>query len=201
MTDQQATPEAAAPQTTTATEQDQEAVVALVSDGAHALIIAQFPTMEETQEAYQALQDLERTTSLQIDGVVIASSDAEGKITLGQMTDHSTKKGLKWGVVGGVVLGIVFPPSIIGSAVALGGTGAVLGKVRNVFHRKGIAEELADVMTPGTSGLLALVEDTAVVAVREAMAKADKIVEKAVDEQLAAEIDREAATEKAAISS
>ena len=200
MTEEQASPEAAST-AAAPSEKDQEAVVALVSDGAHALIIAQFPTMEETQEAYQALQDLERTTSLQIDGVVIASSDAEGKITLGQVTDHSTKKGLKWGIVGGVVLGIVFPPSIIGSAVALGGTGAVLGKVRNVFHRKGIAEELADVMTPGTSGILALVEDTAVVAVREAMAKADKIVEKAVDQQLAAEIDREAANEKAAISS
>jgi uncharacterized membrane protein len=97
-----------------------------------------------------------------------------------------------------VLLGIVFPPSIIGSAVALGGTGAILGKVRNVLHRKGLAEELAEVMTPNTSGILALVQDTAVVAVREAMAKADQIVEKAVDDQLAAEIDREAANEKAA---
>jgi uncharacterized membrane protein len=198
MTDQQSTPEASAPATSAPTEQDQEAVVGLVTDGAHALIIARFPTMEETQEAYQALRELERTTSLQIDGVVIASSDANGKITLGQVTDHSTKTGLKWGIVGGVLLGIVFPPSIIGSAVALGGTGAVLGKVRNVLHRKGLAEELAEVMTPGTSGILALVQDTAVVAVRDAMAKADRIVEKAVDEQLAAEVDREAANDKAA---
>ena len=198
MTDATATTETpATTEAAAATEQEQEAVVGLVTDGAHALIIAQFPTMEETQQAYQELQELERTTSLQIDGVVIASSDANGKITLGQVTDHSTKTGLKWGVVGGVVLGIVFPPSILGSAVALGGTGAILGKVRNVFHRKGLAEELAEVMTPGTSGILALVEDTAVVAVREAMAKADRIVEKAIDQQMAAEIDREAALEAA----
>jgi uncharacterized membrane protein len=200
MTDEQASP-AASSTAAAPSEKDQEAVVGLVTDGAHALIIARFPTMDETQEAYQALQELERTTSLQIDGVIIASSDANGKITLGQVTDHSTKTGLKWGVVGGVLLGIVFPPTIIGSAVALGGTGAILGKVRNVLHRKGLAEELAEVMTPNTSGILALVQDTAVVAVREAMAKADQIVEKAVDQQLAAEIDREAANEKAALSS
>jgi len=146
----------------------------------------------------RALQELERTSSLQIDGVAIASSDANGKITLGQVTDHSTKTGLKWGVVGGALLGIVFPPSIIGSAVALGGTGAILGKVRNAIHRKGLADELAGVMKPNTAGIIALVQDTAVVAVREAMAKADAIVEKAIDQQVAAEIQREAKMETAA---
>ena len=50
---------------------------------------------------------------------------------------------------------------------------------------------------PEKSGIAALVEDTAVVAIREALAKADSIVEKAIDEQTAAEIDREAAQAKA----
>jgi hypothetical protein len=43
------------------------------------------------------------------------------------------------------------------------------------------------------------VEDTAVVEVRRALAKADEIVEKAVAKEIAAEIDREAARAKASL--
>jgi len=198
MTDQQTPATASASSDATADDdaQTQEAVVGLVTDGAHALIVAQFPSMEEAQEAYQKLTEIERTTSLQIDGVVVASCDADGKIHLGKVTDHSTKSGLKWGVVGGALFGLVFPPSIIASAVALGGTGALMGKLRNTFNRRGLADELAGAMEPNTSGIIALVQDTAVVAIREALDKADRIVEKAIDQELAAEIDREAAMAK-----
>jgi len=176
-----------------------EVVVELVSDGAHTLIVAQFPTMDAAQSAYEALKDIERGSSLRIDGVVVASCDAEGKVQLGTVTDHSTKNGLKWGVVGGALLGVIFPPSILAGAAGAGVLGATLGKVRNVFHRRGIADELAGVMQPNTSGVVALVEDTAVVAIREALAQADRIVTKAIDKEIAAEIDREAAAAKASL--
>jgi uncharacterized membrane protein len=176
-----------------------EVVVELVSDGAHTLIVAQFPTMDAAQSAYEALKEIERGSSLRIDGVVVASCDAEGKVHLGAVTDHSTKTGLKWGVVGGALLGVIFPPSILAGAAGAGVLGASLGKVRNVFHRRGIADELAGVMQPNTSGVVALVEDTAVVAIREALAQADRIVTKAIDKEIAAEIDREAAAAKASL--
>ena len=181
-------------------DQETEVIVGLVTDGAHTLIVAQFPTMEEAQAAYEELKEIERTTSLRIDGVVVASSDAEGKVHLGTVTEHSTKTGLKWGVVGGAIIGVIFPPSIIASAVGLGVAGAAMGKVRNVVHRAGLADELAGVMEPNTAGIVALVEDTAVVEIRKALDKADRIVAKAIDEQLAAEIDREAALAKESLS-
>lgn len=184
-----------------AAEQDSEAALALVTDGAHTLIVAQFPTRDEAEAAYAALQDIERRSSLRIDGVVIAESDAEGKVHLGKVTEHSTKTGLKWGAVGGAVLGVIFPPSILASAVGLGAVGAAMGKARNVLHRKGLAEELSSVMKPNTAGIVALVEDTAVVEIQRALAKADQIVTKAIDKQLAAEIDREAAMAKESLSS
>jgi uncharacterized membrane protein len=183
---------AASDATASQDQQTPDTIIGLVTDGAHALIVAQFPTMDDAQAAYATLQELERTTSLRIDGVIVASCDAEGKVHLGQVTDHSTKTGLKWGVVGGALLGIIFPPSILAGAVGAGVVGATIGKIRNVFHRSGLAEELAGVMTPNTAGIVAIVEDTAVVKIREALDKADRIVTKAIDEQVAAEIDREA---------
>ncbi len=180
---------------------EQEVVIGLVTDGAHSLIVAQFPTMADAEAAYAQLQEIERTSPLKIDGVVIASCDAEGKVHLGKVTEHSTKTGLKWGVVGGAILGVIFPPSILASAAALGTAGAALGKVRNVVNRDGLADELAGVMKPNTAGIVALVEDTAVVEIRAALAEADAIVEKAINKQIAAEIDREAAAAKDSLTS
>jgi uncharacterized membrane protein len=184
-----------------AEEKEAEAVIGIISDGAHSVIVARFPTIEEAQDAYASLTKLERTTSLRVDAVLIARCDHEGKVHLGTVTEHSTKTGVKWGVVGGVLIGVLFPPSILAGAIAGGAAGGVLGKVRNVFHRHGIADELAKVMKPDTAGLIALVEDTAVVEVQRALAEADEIVTRAVDKQVAAEIDREAAAAKASIAS
>ena len=73
------------------------------------------------------------------------------------MTDHSTRTGLKWGIVGGVVAAVFLPATIVAGAVALGAAGAAAGKARNLSHRLDVENELAGVITPGTSGILALV--------------------------------------------
>lgn len=176
-----------------------ESTVGLATDGAYYLVVGQFPGDEEAQAVYATLEDIEQRTSLRIDAVVIASADAEGAIKLHEATEHSTKTGLKWGVVGGVVLGVIFPPSILASAVGLGVVGSVLGKIRNLSHRSQLKDELAGAIAPGTTGLIVLAEDTAVVEIEKALAKADRIVTKAIDKELTREIDREAAAAKEAV--
>ena len=199
MTDQP-TPEnaqdAVATSSTDGADAKPDAVIGLVTDGAYAVIVGVFSNPTDAQAAYELLSDIERTSSLRIDGVVVASADAEGKIHLGKVTDHSTKTGLKWGVVGGVALGILFPPTILAGAAATGTLGAAIGKVRNATHRSAIADQLEGVLTPNSSGVIALVEDEAVVEIEKALAQAEEIVTKAVDKQVAAEIDREAAAAK-----
>jgi uncharacterized membrane protein len=176
-----------------------EAEIGLITDGAYYLLAGQFASEALADAAYAELEAIEAGTSLRIDGVVIASADQDGKIKFGRVTDHSTKTGLKWGVVGGAVLGIIFPPSILASAVGLGVVGSVLGKFRNISRRSTLADELEGLVSPGTTALIVFAQDEAVVEVEKALAKADRIVTKAVDKQLAAEIDREAAAAKDAI--
>jgi uncharacterized membrane protein len=173
--------------------------IGLVTDGAYYLIAGQFATAEAAEATYAEIEQLEAATSLRIDAVVLASADPDGKIHLGKVTDHSTKTGLKWGIVGGVVLGVIFPPSILAGAVGVGVIGSVMGKVRNLSHRSKLSDELAGIVAPGTTALIVFAEDTAVVEIEKALVKADKIVSQAVDKQLAQEIDREAATAKDAI--
>ena len=92
------------------------------------------------------------------------------------------------GVVGGIALGVIFPPSILGSAAALGAAGAATGKLRERHHRSELADELENSIAAGHSGIVALVSDPGEVKIREALAKADAIVERAVDDVAAQDI-------------
>ena len=162
--------------------------IAAASDGAYTLIVADFADTATAWEAYEALEAVEDGHSVDIEGVVVVKRDADGKLEVQKATDHSTKSGLKWGIVGGVALGLIFPPSIIGSAAALGAAGAATGKIRQLHHKGQLADELEDSIEPGHSGILALVSDPGVVEIRKALATADAIVEGAIDKVAADEI-------------
>ena len=162
--------------------------VAAVSDGASTLFVADFNDTSAAHEAYEALKSLEDGRHFAIDGVVVVNRDADGKLEIEKATDHSTKRGTKWGLVGGAALGLVFPPSIIGSAVALGAGGAALGKAKQLHNKIGLEKDLADAVAPGHSGIVALVSDPGAVEIREALAKANGIVEHAVNDVTAKDI-------------
>jgi uncharacterized membrane protein len=165
-----------------------EDTVFAVSDGAYALIVADFSDTDTAWEAYELLMSVEDGRHLEIESVIVVKRGDDGVIEVQKATDHSTRRGLGWGVVGGVVLGVIFPPSIIASAAVLGAGGAAVGKARELHHRKELAEELQDALDPGHSGLIALVSDPGAVEIRKALEKANRVVEHAVDKVVADDI-------------
>lgn len=161
---------------------------AAISDGAYTLFVADFSDTDTAWSAYQELKALEDGATVAIDGVIVVKRDPDGVLEVQKATDHSTRSGLTWGVVGGVVLGVIFPPSILGSAAVLGAAGAAGGKLRQRHHRKELAERLETAIPEGHSGLVALVSDPGVVKIRKALARANAIVESAVDDATARDI-------------
>lgn len=162
-----------------------DSAAAVISDGAYTLIVADFADVDVAMEAYQALKDVEDRATVKIEGVLVVQRDRAGKLEVQKVTDHSTREGLGWGAVGGAVVGILFPPSILGSVLLVGAGGGLIGKLRERHHKKELAEELQDAIEPGHSGIVALVSDPGEVKIREALQKADRIVEKAVDDAVA----------------
>jgi uncharacterized membrane protein len=162
--------------------------IAAVSDGATTLFVADFDDTDTAWEAYEALKSIEDGRTVAIDGVIVVKREDDGKLVIQKATDHSTKKGLKWGLIGGAALGLVFPPSIIGSAVALGAGGAALGKGRQLHHKRGLEKDLEFSVAAGHSGIVALVSDPGAVEIRKALATANAIVESAIDDVTAKDI-------------
>jgi uncharacterized membrane protein len=162
-----------------------KAAGAVVTDYDHAVVVAAFADDTAAHVAYEALRAAETGEALHIDGVLVIKTDAESKVHIQKMTDHSTRTGAKWGAVGGLVLGIVFPPAIIASTVGWGAVGGILGKFRQEFHKSEVGEALAGTLGPNQSGILALVRSTDVAAAKQAMPEATKVRTAGVDEETA----------------
>jgi uncharacterized membrane protein len=180
---------------------DDKGVIAegvIAAEGDHALLVARFADTQSAIAIYDTLLTAEIDGSLHIDGVLVAKADADGQIHIQKMTEHSTRKGLKWGIVGGVVAGIFLPATIVGGAVALGVAGAAAGKARNLYHRVEVEKELTDVITPGTSGILCLVTAAQVEDVRLKMPDAEEVKAVPVDAETAGAIKSAAAAAGAA---
>ncbi len=162
-----------------------EAVAGIAVQGNQALVVAQFADMDSAKNAYYALVDAEVKRALDIDGVLVANADYQGKVNIQKMTDHKTRNGFLWGAVGGAVIGLIFPPTILAGAVYAGVAGAAIGKARNVMMKSGVADELAGVITPGTSGIVALVSLTAVDGVKATIPDAKVVKSAPVDDETA----------------
>ena len=176
-------------QPTTPAETDELTIeAAAVTDGAYTLLVADFDDTEAAFAAYELLKAVEDGRTLKIEGAVVVARNDDGELEVQKATDHSTRRGLGWGVVGGVVLGVIFPPSIIGSAAVLGAAGAATGKLRQLHHKSELADELQDAVAPGHSGLIALVSDPGAVEIQRALDKANRVVESAVDDVIAKDI-------------
>jgi uncharacterized membrane protein len=169
-------------------ESVESVAAAAISDGAYTLLVADFSDVESASAAYELLKSVEDGRTVEIEGVVVVRKSDDGQLEVQKATDHSTKSGLKWGIVGGAVLGLIFPPSILGSAAVLGAAGAAIGKARQLGHKSTLADELDAAIQPGHSAIVAMVSDPGEVEIRKALAKADRIVEKAVDDVISKDI-------------
>jgi uncharacterized membrane protein len=162
-----------------------QAAGAVVTDYDYAAIVAAFADEDAAINAYGNLQDAESTGGLGIEGVLVIKTDADGKVKIQKMTDHSTKTGVKWGAVGGLVVGLIFPPALLASTVGWGVVGGVLGKVRNEAHKSVVGAALTGGLGPNESGILALVKTADIDAVKAAMPAATSVRSAGVDDTTA----------------
>ena len=165
-----------------------QAAGAIVTDYDYAAIVAAFADEDAAIAAYGNLKDAETSGRIGIEGVLVIKTDENGKVKIQKMTDHSTKTGVKWGVAGGIVLGLIFPPTLLASAVGWGVVGGALGKVRNEAHKSEVGAALTGALGPNESGILALVKAGDVAGVKQAMPAATSVRSAGVDDATATQI-------------
>lgn len=156
--------------------------------GEDAIVVASFADMVSAKGAYAALVAAEMAGALDIEGVLVVSADADGKIDIVKMTDHKTRNGFLAGAVAGAVVGLIFPPTLLAGAVWGGVAGGAIGKLRNLGARNAVANDLAKVMTPGSSGIIALARLAQVPQVEAALPNPTAVKSAPVSDEAAAAV-------------
>ena len=158
-----------------------------MSDAPLDLYIAGYNDPASAKADFDALKKAQRDGIVVIDGAVLISRDADGKMHVKESGDHDVFKGATIGVAGGLVVGLFAPP-LLGAMVVGGVIGGVVGKLAKHHEEKGIQKDIEDVVPPGTSGVIAVFEEVWVDEVERQLAKADKKAVKEADKETAKEL-------------
>jgi uncharacterized membrane protein len=107
--------------------------------------------------------------------------------------EMATRHGGWGGVAAGAVIGILFPPSIIGMAVVGGAVGSVSGHLWRGMSRADV-KELGDMIDAGQAALLIVGQSTIEDALNKAELKARKHITKEINAN-AKDVDKEVRAE------
>ena len=96
-----------------------------MADAPMDLYIATYSDPDAAQQDWDDIKQLARDDVITVDGLVLVSRDADGKIDV-KDNAHDVGKGAALGAVGGAVIGLIFPPAFLASAVVGAGVGGAL---------------------------------------------------------------------------
>lgn len=150
------------------------------------IFIAAYATEQGAGAALKDFQAAERAGSIDLIDAAVVVHGAEGKVRFEETADPSGKKWAKRGAIAGGVVGLIFPPSIIASAVVAGGAGGIWGKIRDKGFKDEDLREIGESLPTGTSAIIAIAEDRMVEQLERGLAGYEKIAKHAVSAEGAA---------------
>jgi len=145
-----------------------------------ALVVGSYDDTAAASHDYEALRNGQDSGGYEVIGAVVLVRDEKGKVEVKEHGDKSVGHGVAWGVGAGVVVGLFAPPLLAATAVGAG-IGAILGKIKKGREEKKLSDDLDDYLAPGTSAVVAVVDDKWADRVDKALARADKRITQAID--------------------
>ena len=164
------------------------------------IFIATFGDETEAKKSLDDFQSMDREGSIELIDAVVIVRGTDGKVRFEETADPSGKKWAKRGAIAGGVVGLIFPPSLIVSAVVGGGAGGLWGKIRDKGFKDEDLKALGEEMEPGTSAIIAIAEDRMIERLEQGLEGYDKIAKHAVSAEAAVAIVAEGSEEPAPVS-
>jgi len=162
-----------------------------VTDDTIQVFVAGFDDENQAAVALQDFRAMDREGSIELIDAVVVVRDAEGKVSYEETADPSGKRWAKRGAIAGGLVGLLFPPSIIASAVIGGAGGGLWGKVRDKGFKDDDLKAVGDTLEPGTSAIIAIAEDRVVERLVRGLTGYQNIARHAVSAEAAALIELE----------
>ena len=143
------------------------------------IYIGTYPDAAAARADYDVVKDLHAAGAVGTYDASVVTKDDAGKVHVNK-DEMATRHGAWGGAAVGAVVGILFPPAIIGTAVVGAAVGGVGGHLWRGMSRSDV-KEFGELIDSGQAALVIVGESTIEQAIGKAALKADKHVAKELD--------------------
>ena len=116
------------------------------------LYVGTYADEKTAHSDYQLVKELHKAKAVGSYDAVVVLRDAQGNIHVNK-DETAFRRGGWGGAAAGAVVGLIFPPAVLGAAAVGAAAGAVSGHLRRGLSRKD-ADELGDLLALGEAGLV-----------------------------------------------
>jgi uncharacterized membrane protein len=143
------------------------------------LFIGTYPDEASARADYDVVKDLHSAGAVGTYDAAVVTKDDAGKVHVNK-DETATRHGAWGGAAVGAVVGILFPPAVIGTAVVGAAVGGVSGHLWRGMSRADV-KEFGDLIDAGQAALVIVGQSTLQDAIDKAELKAEKRVAKQLD--------------------
>ena len=161
-----------------------------MSDEPVFVYVAAYDEEDDARADYEVLKELHAAGVVGTYDAALITKDDEGKVHV-HKREKPTQHGAWTGVGVGALIGILFPPSIIGSAVVAGAAGGLMGHLWHGMSR-GDMKDLGEALDDGDAALVIVGRSKLEETLDRELKRANRRIEKQIKAD-SKEIDRELA--------
>jgi uncharacterized membrane protein len=143
------------------------------------IFIGAYESEADAQADYEVIKDLHAAGAVGTYDAAVVLKEADGHVKV-KKDELPTRHGAWTGVGVGALVGIIFPPSIIGMAALGGAAGGVIGHLWRGMSR-GDVKELGEALDEGQAALIVVGESKVEEQLKKARLRPVKQVEKQID--------------------
>ncbi len=161
-----------------------------MSDRPVFLYAAIYDDIGDAEADYELVFDLHAAGAIGTFDSAVIRREEDGKVRVTK-TEKPTQHGAWTGAAVGALVGIIFPPSIIGTAIVGAGAGGLAGHLTGGISR-GDLKDLGEELEAGSAAVIVFGESKMQEQLEKTLNRAEKLIEKEIDadaEELRREIE------------
>jgi uncharacterized membrane protein len=143
------------------------------------LYAAIYDEIADAEADYEAVFDLHAAGVIGTFDSAVIRREEDGKVRVTK-TEKPTQHGAWTGAGVGALVGILFPPAVIGTAIVGAGAGGLIGHLRSGIPRDDL-KDLGEELERGDAAVIVLGESKIEEQLEKAVTRANKLIEKQVD--------------------
>jgi uncharacterized membrane protein len=143
------------------------------------IYIGTYPSEAAARADYEVVKELHLVGAVGSYDAGVVTKDAAGKVHVNK-DEMATRHGAWGGVAAGALIGILFPPSIVGTALVGAAVGGVSGHLWRGMSRSDV-KELGEIIDEGQAALVIVGESKLEQALDKAELRAEKHIAKELD--------------------